>query len=240
MKPPASCSRCRDPPTAIFASSDAAAFGVLGAARDAGLAGAPRPVGARLRRHRRGLLPGSRAVDGAPAPAGDGPRRGAAPHEPAGRADPAGGPTGHGHRARHPPDDRAADQAGPRGDRGDALRPGPARPLRGHRSGRSGPVRLVRRAHGPLRLRRPLRTGTPIRRRGRFPGRRPRAGPRAGRVRRALPGRQLRLRAIAGRMASARWPSGRLASTWPGTAASRTPSASTSSCAGHARPASSP
>ena len=37
---PASSSRCREPPTAIFASSDAAAFGVLGAARDAGLDGA--------------------------------------------------------------------------------------------------------------------------------------------------------------------------------------------------------
>ena len=62
------------------------------------------------------------------------------------------------------------------------------------RRGRPAAVRLVRRAHGPLRLHRHLRTRPPDRRRGRLPHGRAGADPRARRHRRPLPGRQLRLR----------------------------------------------
>ncbi len=62
---------------------------------------------------------------------------------------------------------------------------------RGRRRAR---VRLVRRAHGPLRLWRHLRAGPSDRRRRRSARRRPRSRARARRDDRALPGRQLRVR----------------------------------------------
>ena len=93
-------------------------------------------------------------------------------------------------------------------------------------------LRLVRRAHGPVRLHRHLRARPPHRRRRRLPRRRARADPRAGRLVGALPRRQLRLRLpLGGRHRPGRRPAGPprpgLAHAWRPTR-----SASTSSCAG--------
>ncbi|CAA9402523.1 MAG: GH51, partial [uncultured Quadrisphaera sp.] len=62
------------------------------------------------------------------------------------------------------------------------------------RPGEPEDVRLLRRAHGPVRLHRHLRAGPPVGRRGRVPHRRPRPGAGARGDRGALPRRQLRLR----------------------------------------------
>ena len=101
--------RCREPPTAIFASSDTAAFGVLSAARDARPRRARGPVRARASTtspRRPGSAPAcrpsaSRCARWAGSPCGASSRRLADPSQP-----PA--PRRHGDRARRAPHDRAA------------------------------------------------------------------------------------------------------------------------------------
>ena len=95
------------------------------------------------------------------------------------------------------------------------------------------PVRVLRRAHGPLRLHRHLRAGPPdAPTQDGFPQRRRRAGPRARRDPGALPRRQLRLQLRLGERGRAAGPTGRPPSTWPGAAWRPTRSAPTISCSG--------
>ena len=72
------------------------------------------------------------------------------------------------------------------------------------RRGRPAALRLVRRAHGPLRLHRHLRAGAPDGRRRRVPARRRRPGPRARRAGRCATRAATSSPATTGRTASAR------------------------------------
>ena len=101
------------------------------------------------------------------------------------------------------------------------------------------PLRLVRRAPRPLRLRRDLRARAPDRRRRGLPAGRHRAGQASSGSRPSATPAATSSPGSAGRTASARATSARAASTWPGTRPRRTRSACTSSRRGSRRSAAS-